>query len=46
MSMGSVIGAVLGSFLSNAVPIDALKIVLAVIIALSAIKLRHHGEHG
>jgi uncharacterized membrane protein YfcA len=45
MSVGSVIGAVVGGFLSNAVPIDALKIFLALILASSAIKLSRHGDH-
>lgn len=44
MSAGSAIGAALGGLLANAVPVDALKIVLAVVLASSAIKLRHHGQ--
>jgi uncharacterized membrane protein YfcA len=44
MSFGSVIGAVAGGFLSSTVPVDALKFVLALILAFSAIKLLRHGE--
>lgn len=44
MSIGSVIGAILGGWLSSAAPTNALKVVLAIILATSAIKLRHHGE--
>lgn len=42
MSFGSVIGAVAGGFLSSTVPVDALKFVLALILASSAIKLLRH----
>ena len=44
MSIGSVIGAILGGWLSSAAPTNALKVVLAIILATSAIKLRHHGS--
>jgi uncharacterized protein len=46
MSLGSVIGAIAGSVLSNAVPLDALKIALSAILAGSALKLWYHAERG
>ena len=46
MSAGSVIGAIVGGFLSSATPTNALKIVLAVVLATSAFKLWRHGEPG
>jgi len=39
MSLGSILGAVLGGYLSAAVPQDALRLVLAAILLLSAAKL-------
>lgn len=39
MSLGSILGAVLGGYASAAVPQDALRLVLAVILLLSAAKL-------
>ena len=41
MSLGSILGAVIGGYLSAAAPIPVLKIVLAVILAASAYKLTH-----
>ena len=38
MSIGSLIGALVGGYLAAWVPTDALRIVLAAILALSAIK--------
>jgi uncharacterized membrane protein YfcA len=42
MSAGSVVGAILGGFLASAAAAAPLKLVLAVILAWSAIKLRKH----
>jgi uncharacterized membrane protein YfcA len=39
MSLGSAVGALLGGYLAAWTPTDALKIILAVILALSALKL-------
>ena len=44
MGAGSVLGAMLGGLMASAVPINALKIVLAAILAWSAMKLWHHGN--
>lgn len=44
MSLGSVAGAIIGGLLSGYVPTDALKIVLAAILATSAVKLWNHRE--
>lgn len=44
MAAGSVVGAMLGGLMANVAPIDALKIVLAVILAWSAFRLRHHDD--
>lgn len=41
MSLGSILGAVIGGYLSAAAPIRLLKIVLAVILAASGYKLTH-----
>jgi uncharacterized membrane protein YfcA len=39
MSLGSAVGALLGGYLAAWTPTDTLKIILAVILALSAVKL-------
>jgi len=39
MSLGSIIGAVIGGYLSARVPSDAVRILLAVILIMSAFKL-------
>ena len=44
MSLGSIAGAVIGAYLSNAVSQDALRIVLGVILLVSAWKLWHKQE--
>ena len=44
MGAGSMLGAMLGGMMASAVPTNALRIVLATILAWSAIKLRRHGN--
>jgi uncharacterized protein len=46
MAIGSAIGALLGGYLAGSAPTDALRIVLAAILAVSAVKLRTKGHNG
>lgn len=45
MSIGSLIGAAMGGYLAAWAPTDALRLVLAAILAVSAVKLWSNGNH-